>query len=73
MNSNRTRRDFLKVSVAAATAVGLPSALAAAPPAPPKGKLIKGLVWGMLPEKLSIADRFKLAADAGFEAVEAYT
>jgi hexulose-6-phosphate isomerase len=27
----------------------------------------------MLPEKLSIADRFKLAADAGFEAVEAYT
>jgi hexulose-6-phosphate isomerase len=27
----------------------------------------------MLPEKLSIADRFKLAADAGFEAVEGYT
>ena len=32
-----------------------------------------GLVWGMLPENLSIADRFKLAADAGFRTVEAYT
>ena len=50
-----------------------PSALAASPPAPPKGKMIKGVVWGMLPKKLSIADRFKLAADAGFDAVEGYT
>jgi len=73
MNNNHSRRDFLKASVAAATAAGLPTALAAAPPAAPKGKMIKGVVWGMLPEKLSIADRFKLAADAGFEAVEAYT
>ena len=73
MKNNHSRRDFLKASVAAATAAGLPSALAAAPPAAPKGKMVKGLVWGMLPEKLSIADRFKLAADAGFEAVEAYT
>lgn len=32
-----------------------------------------GLVWGMLPEQLSIVDRFKLAADAGFHTVEAYT
>ncbi len=39
----------------------------------PKGKLLKGVVWGMLPEKSSIADRFKMAADAGFEVVEAYT
>ena len=73
MENNHSRREFLKASVAAATAAGLPSALAAAPPAAPKGKMVKGLVWGMLPEKLSIADRFKLAADAGFEAVEAYT
>lgn len=73
MNNNRSRRDFLKASVAAATAAGLPTALAAAPPAVPKGKMIKGVVWGMLPEKLSIADRFKLAADAGFDAVEGYT
>jgi L-ribulose-5-phosphate 3-epimerase len=73
MNNDPSRRDFLKASVAAAAAAGLPSALAALPPAPPKGKLIKGLVWGMLPEKLSIAERFKLAADAGFEAVEGYT
>jgi len=73
MNNDPSRRDFLKASVAAAAAAGLPSALSAMPPAPPKGKLIKGLVWGMLPEKLSIAERFKLAADAGFEAVEGYT
>ena len=73
MKNNHSRRDFLKASVAAAAAAGVPTALAAAPPAAPKGKMVKGLVWGMLPEKLSIADRFKLAADAGFEAVEAYT
>lgn len=73
MKNNHSRRDFLKASVAVAAAAGVPSALAAAPPAPPKGKMVKGLVWGMLPEKLSIADRFKLAADAGFETVEAYT
>jgi hexulose-6-phosphate isomerase len=72
MIKDSSRRDFLKASVVAATA-GLPSALAAPPPAPPKGKMIKGVVWGMLPKELSIADRFKLAADAGFEAVEGYT
>lgn len=73
MNNNHSRRDFLKASAVAAAAAGLPTALGATPLAAPKGKMIKGLVWGMLPEKLSIADRFKLAADAGFEAVEGYT
>ncbi|MFB3923823.1 MAG: sugar phosphate isomerase/epimerase family protein [Terriglobia bacterium] len=72
MKTESSRRDFLKASMAAAAAAGLPAAHSVASPAP-QGKLIKGVVWGMLPEKLSIADRFKLAADAGFEAVEGYT
>jgi L-ribulose-5-phosphate 3-epimerase len=33
----------------------------------------KGLVYGMLSEKLSCADRFKLARDVGFEVVQAPT
>jgi hexulose-6-phosphate isomerase len=71
MKSEATRREFLKASLAVATAAGAPSVLGAA--YPPAGKMVKGLVWGMLPDKLSIEDRLKLAADAGFEAVEAYT
>ncbi len=71
MKLNSSRREFLKASLAAGCAAGLPSAPAS--PAAPKIKMIKGLVWGMLPEKFSIAERFKLAADAGFEAVEADT
>ena len=71
MRLDSSRREFLKTSVAATCAASLPASLAALPP--PAGKMIRGLVWGMLPEKLSIADRFKLAADAGFEGVEAYT
>jgi len=33
----------------------------------------KALVLGMVPEKLSYGERFKLAAETGFEGVEAYT
>jgi len=33
----------------------------------------KGVLLGMLPKDLSYADRFKLARDVGFEAVQAYT
>jgi hexulose-6-phosphate isomerase len=44
-------------------------------PALPASKefMTPGLVWGMLPENLSIADKFKLSADAGFRTLEAYT
>jgi len=80
MKNNHSRRDFLKTSVAAATAAGVPSAVGspaaspAATPAPaPQGKLIKGLVWGMLPDDMSYTSRLKMARDAGFENVEAYT
>ena len=73
MNNDTSRREFLKASVAAAWAVGMPASLAARPTPVPQGRLIKGLVIGMLPEKLSYAERFKMAAEAGFESVEAYT
>jgi len=73
MKNETSRREFLKTSMAAACVAGLPASLAAAPVPAPKGRLIKGLIIGMLPEKLSYAERFKMAADAGFEAVEAYT
>jgi L-ribulose-5-phosphate 3-epimerase len=73
MSSEATRRDFLKSSLGAAAAAALASPAGAAPQAAPKGKMLKGVVWGMLPEKSSIADRFKMAADAGFEIVEGYT
>jgi L-ribulose-5-phosphate 3-epimerase len=73
MKNATSRREFLKLSVAVAGVAGLPASLSAAPEPAPKGRLIKGLVIGMLPEKLSYAERFKMAAEAGFEAVEAYT
>ena len=73
MQNETSRREFLKASVAAACVAGLPASLVASPEPAPKGRLIKGLVIGMLPEKLSYPERFKMAADAGFEAVEAYT
>ncbi len=73
MRSEATRRDFLKASLGAAAVAGLHPAAGAAPQAAPKGKMLRGVVWGMLPEKSSIADRFKMAADAGFDIVEAYT
>jgi L-ribulose-5-phosphate 3-epimerase len=71
-----SRREFLKTSVAAASALGLGGLTAAAPPsrfasAPPAIK--KGVLLDMLPASLSYADRFKLARDVGFEVVQAPT
>ncbi|MBI1941651.1 MAG: sugar phosphate isomerase/epimerase [Acidobacteria bacterium] len=76
MTNQSSRREFLKASMAAAATAGLPSAVGAleAAPAPaPKAKITKGLVYGMLPKKMSYDEQFKIAADAGFECVEAYT
>lgn len=83
---NASRRDFLKSSVTAACAAGLGggfgrSLLAAAPAnssasptsAPSPLPVKKGVWFGMLPESLSIADRYKLARDVGFEVVQAPT
>jgi len=83
-----TRRDFLKSSATAACAAGIGGGLArnlfAAPvaaassavetvPFPSELSIKKGLVYDMLPAKLSHSDRFKMARDAGFELVQAPT
>jgi len=71
------RREFLSQSAAVAVAASGAAALAvtarAADATPPAGKLKKGVLWSMLPGGMSIADRFKLAADVGFDGVEAHT
>lgn len=82
--NEQSRRNFLKASAAAAFAINVaestsfplfPSAtpLNASQPARPTLSLKKGLVLSMLPSKLSYADRFKLARDAGFDVVQAPT
>ena len=83
---NPSRREFLKSTATTACSAGLSacglgelfaaarplgSALATPPPAPLPIK--KGLVFDMLPAKLSCADRMKLAHDVGFEVVQAPT
>jgi L-ribulose-5-phosphate 3-epimerase len=78
-----TRREFLKSSVRAACAAGLgggaladslvASASSKSAASPPTLSIKKGVWFGMLPEKLSIADRYKMARDVGFEVVQAPT
>src|SRR5260370_32562620 len=83
---NLLRREFLKSTATTACSAGLSacglgefsagaralgSALATPTPAPLPIK--KGLVFDMLPAKLSCADRMKLAHDVGFEVVQAPT
>ncbi len=67
-----SRRDFLRTSLLSAAAA-IPASGAVTPVPASRELMTPGLVWGMLPENFSIADRFKLAADAGFRTVEAYT
>jgi len=84
--SNPSRREFLKSTVTTALSTGLgvcagvelfaaspawSSVLATPSPAPLPIK--KGLVFDMLPAKLSYADRMKLARDVGFEVIQAPT
>jgi L-ribulose-5-phosphate 3-epimerase len=75
MDSETSRRDFLKLTVAGTTALGaLPSSLgAAARSGNGKLSLTKGLVYSMLPGEMSVPDRFKLARDTGFQVVQAPT
>jgi L-ribulose-5-phosphate 3-epimerase len=82
MKNHPSRRDFLKVSVGAACAAplaGLSSesaawgALAGAPAAGETAHIKKAVLISMLPKSMSYADRFKLARDVGFEAIEAQT
>jgi hexulose-6-phosphate isomerase len=64
--SHLSRRTFLEASLAAASSTTL--AAAKAPLAMKKGVLI-----GMLPKNLSYLDRFRMARDVGFEALQAQT
>jgi L-ribulose-5-phosphate 3-epimerase len=78
----KNRREFLKSSAATICTAGFSAlTLAEATSAKDGGFLTKadspsikkGLVMSMLPEKLSVADRFKLTRDTGFEIVQAPT
>ncbi len=64
-----TRRDFLKTSLAACVSGFVAGPLARSRPVSIK----KGLVFDMVPNTLSYADRFKLVRDAGFQVVQALT
>jgi L-ribulose-5-phosphate 3-epimerase len=84
---NSSRRQFVKSSVAATFAAPLNARLAAsllrepasrdetarAPADSAAMSIKKGVLLEMLPEKLSFADRLKMARDVGFEVVQAPT
>ncbi len=67
-----SRRSFLKTSAAAAAAASLTSAIPAA--AEDEGAfepLPKAVILNMLPSELPLAERFQLAAECGFDGIEA--
>ena len=72
-----SRREFLKYSGAAACAAAFAGTLAeggsAKIAAPEPLPIKKGILLDMLPEKLSYADRLKLAREIGFEVLQAPT
>jgi L-ribulose-5-phosphate 3-epimerase len=65
------RRNFLQYSAAAVFTTGLLGRPAATQASQKGPKLRKALQLGMLPKKLSDADKFKLAKKCGFEGIEA--
>ena len=78
----KNRREFLKSSAATICAAGFSGVTLVEVASAGGGGVLakadslsikKGLVMSMLPEKLSVADRFKLARDAGFEVIQAPT
>src|SRR5256885_15277251 len=86
--SRATRREFLKSTVTAVSAASIGGVfteyLAASPANRPHAAtsttlssahlpIKKGVLLDMLPEKLTYADRFKMARDVGFEVVQANT
>ena len=75
MEGTMSRRSFVKkcgmgAVAAMAGAVTSASTKQAEAAAASGNEIKKGLVFGMLPGNLSIEDRFKLAADVGFEGTE---
>jgi L-ribulose-5-phosphate 3-epimerase len=81
MKTSTTRRDFLKATAGAACVAPMAglaaSAAAAGAPALPVpqtgGHIKKAVQIYMLPKNLSYLDRFKMAKDVGFEAIEGQT
>jgi len=83
MPNSTSRREFMKATLAGSVGAGFArrgSALAPLEPANGRDRspapllpIKKAVLLGMLPKTMSYADRFKLARDVGFEAVEAYT
>src|SRR6516164_4843776 len=84
MPNSTSRRGFMKTTLAGSIGATLAKNAGALPPSgAPAGTIVgpapsplpikKAVLLGMLPKKLSYADRFKLVRDVGFEAVEAYT
>jgi len=72
--NHSSRRDFLKTAagVASAASFGLPM-MGSAFSNPAPAEIKKGLVYDMLPKRMSHTDRCKLARDAGFAVVQAST
>jgi L-ribulose-5-phosphate 3-epimerase len=73
-----TRRTFLKLLAVTVGAAGRPSAFSAVqtpagPPPRPATTLRKSTLISMLPKEGSYAERFALAREAGFEAIEMRT
>ena len=84
MPNSTSRREFMKATLAGGIGAGFArSGSALSPLGKPAGAadgsagsslpIKKAVLLGMLPKELSYADRFKVARDVGFEAVEAYT
>ncbi len=70
MSNAQTRRTFVKTCGAAVLGA---SALAAAPSARAgalSGRIKKAVKYGMIKEKLSVKDKFKLLQDLGYDGVE---
>lgn len=72
MHTRLSRRDLLAASGAAAVGLAAASQANAETSMPGTPALKKAVVMGMLPQNLSLADRFKLARDLGFHGVEGY-
>lgn len=89
MSNNTSRRDFLKTSIAASAAgLGIASTIRGDTPAgslpsvtqssdvgggPGPLPVKKGILVDMLPKEISYTDRFKLAREVGFEALQVNT
>ncbi len=73
MKHPTSRREFLRTSLGAACLAGAgPSAVAdgSSPTSSPPLPIEKGVLVSMLPRQLSYIDRFKIARDSGFVALQ---